>query len=406
MHLQVYGAFLAMAALCVVVAGIVAHRAMRRGSWEQRIDAVAGLIVARVDAEPAPPAKQRTLERIGRDLDVELGLYDAAGEALAVMPGMRARLDRSVRAKPWRAHAVELPDGRLLAASWPRSPGGGLVPLLGILLVVLAIGAFPAARRVTRRLEALAAATDRLGGGDLSARVPVDGHDEIADLAQRFNAAAARVEALVHRERRMLASASHELRSPLARVRVAAELLADEPLEARRRVLADRVASDVESLDGLVADLLTVGRTSLAPRRAPHDVGVMVEALAAEHGLAFDGGAASADVDAPALRRAVVELIENARRYGGGADRLRVEAGPPLRIEVTDRGPGVPDAERDAIFEPFYRPAGHAEGRDGGVGLGLALVREIARAHGGDASVTSREGGGAIFTITLPPRPA
>jgi signal transduction histidine kinase len=260
---------------------------------------------------------------------------------------------------------------------------------------------------MTRRLERLQQRVDALGGGDLKARVDIEGRDEVADLARSFNRAAERIERLVGAQRSMLAGASHELRSPLARIRVAAELLGESaPAELR-----EQLGRDVEELDELVAELLTASRLQAlpGPERAEE-----VDLLAL---LAEEGARAAAEVegtpvhvrgDRRLLRRMARNLLENAHRYGGGSavEASVVPEGRWAVLRVEDRGPGVPEAERERIFEPFYRPAGWREGPEGGVGLGLALVRQIARHHGGDARCLPREGGGSCFEVRLPvPQP-
>jgi signal transduction histidine kinase len=320
---------------------------------------------------------------------------------------------------------LRLPDGRTLGVGALRSEMGSHGPwslplplLIAALGVLLALLAFPIARRITRRLERLSQSLERFGQGDLSARVEVRGRDEIAALARRFNASAERIEALVGQQRRVLASASHELRAPLARLRMAVELALepnaqlDEP--RRAKLLAD-ASADIDELDGLVADVLIASRAQRPPdRRAfePVDLAALVRAEAerAQVPCAIADGldaAATATLrgDARMLVRLLRNLIDNARKHAGGSG-LELELsreGSELVLSVLDRGPGVPEAERERIFEPFYRPAGHREGQGGGVGLGLSLVADIARMHGGTARHHPREGGGSAIEVRLPP---
>jgi signal transduction histidine kinase len=267
---------------------------------------------------------------------------------------------------------------------------------LGLLALAMGVAAWPLARSITRRLERLQRGVERWGEGDLRARVDVEGADEVAELARGFNAAADRVEALVEGQRRMLASASHELRSPLARVRMALELV-DDP-RPDRRALLEAAKGDVTELDALIDDLLLSSRLEARPiAREAVDLG----ALAAEEAKRSGGTAAGQGTvqgDARALGRLVRNLAENAARHAGAPAHIAVDG---ARIVVEDRGPGVSEAERERIFEPFYRPAHHREGAGGGVGLGLALVRQIANKHGGRAWVEGRDGGGARFVVEL-----
>jgi signal transduction histidine kinase len=223
----------------------------------------------------------------------------------------------------------------------------------------------------------------------------------VAELAASFNRTAARIEQLVGTQKSLLANVSHELRSPLARMRMAAELLADDG----RPELRTRLARDIAELDALIDELLEASRLD-AGAVAEHSEAVEMLALAAEEAAEFradaSGSVATVNGDARLLRRLVRNLLENARRYGGGTPiEISVESdNDTVTLRVCDRGPGVAEAERERIFEPFYRIHGTAESGNG-VGLGLALVRQIARRHGGDARYEAREGGGSVFVVTL-----
>jgi signal transduction histidine kinase len=274
-----------------------------------------------------------------------------------------------------------------------------------VLLASVAAGAWPVVRRLTRRLEALQRGVEAFGAGALDHRVAVEGRDEVASLAAAFNRTAGRIEALVRSHRSLLANASHELRSPLARLKMALAMLDDAPA-GRRDALRREIAADIAELDALVEEVLLSSRLDAAPAldRREH---VDLLALATEEGArvqaAVDGEPVAADGDERLLRRALRNLLENARRYGGGDVSVRVGPGPSATVEVRvcDRGPGVPEALRERIFEPFFRLPGHAE-REGGVGLGLALVRQIAERHGGTVRCEPRDGGGSCFVLALP----
>ncbi len=299
-----------------------------------------------------------------------------------------------------------------------RSPAHGVGLLVGLALAIGA-GAWPVARSITRRLERVSQSVEALGEGTLSARAPVEGRDEVARLAVRFNHMAGRVEALVAAQRTLLASASHELRSPLARLRVAAELLtgADGARLSAERLAELRagIASDVTQLDHAVEELLLASRLDAAEASGPGEpvdlLALVVEETAA-HGEAVhvDGsGEAPALLsgDPRSLRHLVRNLVGNALRHAPGTPvDIRVAAGPGggAVLSVADRGPGVDAADRERIFEPFARGGDATAQGTEGVGLGLALVRRIARHHGGDATVEDRPGGGTVFRVTLPGR--
>ncbi|MFT7579603.1 MAG: two-component system OmpR family sensor kinase [Myxococcota bacterium] len=304
---------------------------------------------------------------------------------------------------------LRISDGRWVGArmAQPQSYGKGF--FLGLLVIfgALALGALPVARRMTRRIERLQTSVDRWGDGDLGHRAAVCGRDEVAQLAERFNLAADRIEALVAQERRLLAHASHELRSPLARIRMGLELIADEATAAdARERLKTELEGDIEELDGLVGDLLLASRIEAGAMQlqpASLDLNALVTAEAERTGASVEGQPIHLLGDPRLLRRAVRNLLENGRRHGGGTVTARLsQTQDATVIAVLDRGPGVAEDARERLFEAFYRPSGWAEGQGGGAGLGLSLVREIAELHGGEAAFRPRDGGGSCFTLTIP----
>jgi signal transduction histidine kinase len=301
------------------------------------------------------------------------------------------------------------PPPFLFAGVVPRgvSPGLSLLALVVVLFLAIAAGAYPIIRRLTRRLETLKRGVEAFGQGALDRRVPVEGRDEVATLARSFNLAAERVEALVRSHKSLLANASHELRSPLARLKMATSLLSDAaPDEREREHLRAEINTDIAELDGLVDEVLLASRLEAAPT-PEHLESVDLLALAVEEGArvdaSVDGASASVTGEERLLRRALRNLLENARRYGGGEIRVDLEdkAAAGVEIRVTDNGPGVPEAYRERIFEPFFRLPGHAE-RAGGVGLGLALVRQIIERHNGRIRCVRPPEGGGCFVISLP----
>jgi signal transduction histidine kinase len=184
---------------------------------------------------------------------------------------------------------------------------------------------------------------------------------------------------------------------------MAIELLTGE----ERPELRVQIAHDSAELDNLIDELLLAARLeTIDTPRSSEDVDLL--ALAAEEGARVDGSVTGVSVrvkgDPRMLRRMVRNLFDNAQRHGHGTlIEATVESldGGGARFLVEDRGPGVPEEDRERIFEPFYRPAGMREGTDGGIGLGLALVRQIARHHHGEACCLDRVGGGARLEITL-----
>ncbi|GKS76010.1 HAMP domain-containing protein [Acidovorax sp. SUPP950] len=359
---------------------------------------------------PTPPAREMVLIN-GRGEPVLRGL------ATRIPNGPAEGLEFRVEAEGGEVFSLQMaprpkppgPDRRGEVAFWTRPPFGFLW-MLGLVGVAVAVGVFPIIRRLLQRLETLQRGVQRFGEGDLSVRVAETGHDEVADLARQFNAAAARIETLVKSHKSLLANASHELRSPLTRIRMGLELMqGSAPSPAFR----DEILRNIAELDQLVDEILLASR--LDAREADMGTIELVDllGLAAEECVRVDAeleaGAASADgleVNGVAklLRRALRNLLENARRYSQGDITVGLQrTGTHAEVRVCDQGPGVPPAQRERIFEPFYRLPGASE-RAGGVGLGLALVRSIAERSGGTVRCEDRPDGesGACFVLSLP----
>ena len=252
--------------------------------------------------------------------------------------------------------------------------------------------------------------------------MPEGGQDEVAFLAARFNIAAERIqtlvkshEALLASQKSLLANASHELRSPLTRIRMGLELMGAPSSLASRQ----EIERNITELDQLIEEILLASRldareTDLGTVESVDLMGLAAEECArvdaefevqwSSAGGADTGGHADLAVKGVSklLRRAVRNLLENARRYGAGSITLTLSThNDQALIRVCDRGPGVPPELCERIFEPFYRLPGATE-RDGGVGLGLALVKSIALRHGGTVACENRPEGGACFVLELP----
>ena len=368
-------------------------------------------IAAEQNAQPmAPPAREVVL----RDSN---GNTLIAGLATRVPGPPGEGLELAIDSADGTTYSLQLaprtdrgnhpgPNRRADAAFWTRPPFGFLW-MLGLVGLAVVVGVFPIIRRLLQRLETLQRSVQRFGEGDLSVRVPEQGQDEVADLARQFNAAATRIEALVKTHKSLLANASHELRSPLTRIRMGLELMGgNQPSPAFR----EEILRNIAELDQLVDEILLASR--LDAREA--DVGTVEDVdligLAAEECARVDAGL---DVSAvpeglevrgisKLLRRAIRNLLENARRYSTGEITVQVlRSGTLAEVRVCDRGPGVPLDQRERIFEPFYRLPGASE-RSGGVGLGLALVRSIAGRHNGSVHCEDHAGGGACFVLRLP----
>lgn len=339
------------------------------------------------------------------------------GPAPGAMPpaadaGMPGRMDgdQGVHA---RARAQGRPNGGL--PEW-LTPPFGFVWWMVLAGLAVALAAYPIIRRLTSRLEELERGVQRWGSGELSLRLPVRGHDEVAELAKRFNAAAEQIEQLLLSHKALLANASHELRSPLARIRMGLELLPGQQGNAAHEKLKTELNRNINELDQLVDEILLASRLDAANADIGTVETVDLTGLAAEEAARVNVGleaqALSVQGSAKLLRRLLRNLLENALKYAKTHDAqeavlVTVRQGQTSKgqatalIWVEDRGPGVPTTQRERIFEPFYRMSGASE-KDGGVGLGLALVKSIAQRHGGSVRCEERPGGGARFVVELP----
>src|SRR5690606_6326715 len=267
---------------------------------------------------------------------------------------------------------MELAGDRVLVArlGWSFSPPRtGPFLWLALVAVSTALVAWPVVRHLTGRLERLRLGVESWGDGDLALRVPVEGRDEVAAVARSFNMAAKRIETLVTAHRSLLANASHELRSPLARLRMVIDLYADDPTEARQR----EVVRNLAELDELVEEILLASRLDHVGN-AEFSERVDLLAIAAEeaarHGITATGEQGLVAGDARLLSRLVRNLIQNALRHGAMPISITVtRLDHTMELRVYDRGPGIAVGEGDRVFEPFYRPQGHGEGQ-GGWGLG------------------------------------
>ena len=455
LYLRIYGTVVLVLLLFAAGSGWVFQRHLEQERLRaesvltERMGAWAELIERSLPGHDAPADDQATaLLDWSERLRLPLALDNAGGERIAQSDSFSER--QGIGAV--RGLAVRLDDGRTLWIMRPglkrhgggpgvrlglgipppvgEHPGGhpgdsdgpppfmpffppawqqgvGLVVVLMMLFIAVAAGAYPVVRRLTRRLEALKRGVEQFGAGQLDHRVVVNGHDEVAAVASSFNVAAARVEALVRSHQSLLANASHELRSPLARMKMAVSMLEEAP-PLRRARLKQEIDTNVAELDALVEEVLLASRLDAAPT-PERDERIELLGMAAEEAARVDaivdGVPTFVIGEERLLRRALRNLLENARRYGGGEVELQVTTRDALAVmRVCDRGPGVPEAMRERIFEAFFRLPGHAE-QAGGVGLGLSLVKQIAERHGGSVRCEGREGGGSCFELRLPVAP-
>lgn len=464
LYFRFYAALLASLALLTLAVGLLWHYA---GAPIELSDRTLGTLLRNaLPADDAPPAQQQAaLERLTRGLRTDITLFGKDWQRLAYVGEALERPDRRMlrqqrlenmermegaargrgerggnrdwhdgdgatigpldRAERWargddddrptrlRRFQMHLEDGRHIVSTTPLRQMPSRMRLQTILIglaIIIALGAYPVVRRVTRRLEHLQQGVESLGAGKLSARVKVEGNDEVAVLAASFNRSADQIEALVNAHKSLLANASHELRTPLARIRLALELSKDN-VEAKRRAGLEQ---DIAELDHLIDEILLASRLDSVLEQDSHEE-VDLLPLAAEECARYDdadldGESLTVRGDARLLRRLLRNLLENAHRHGAPPTTVKLRRGGAgggdgnnqacAEIVVQDGGPGVPLAEYDKVFEPFYRSS---NARDSvGSGLGLALVRQIARRHGGDARCANLHTGRSAFVITLP----
>jgi signal transduction histidine kinase len=259
-----------------------------------------------------------------------------------------------------------------------------------------------AVRRATKPLAAFSHAAERLGTDVNAPPVAEDGPSEVSQLARAFNGMQRRLRAFVQDRTQMLAAISHDLRTPITRLRLRADFVGDE--EQRRKMLAD-----LEQMETMIAATLAFARDDAneEPRKA-FDLAVLLQDLcdaAADAGAeaAYDGTPALAYHGRPvALKRVFANLIDNAVKYGGAADVTLSVTDAGVTVTVDDNGPGIPEEQMEKVFAPFYRLEGSRSRDTGGVGLGLAAVRSIVRAQGGEVRLTNRDAGGLRATVALP----
>lgn len=322
--------------------------------------------------------------RLGREPALAVGLPLPDGDAyFEVFP--LTELERTLRAL---RYALALAGGATVAGC-------------------VALGAW-ASRRVLRPIADIGSAAEKIASGNLDARLDAAGDAELVALADSFNAMAESLERRMARDRRFAADVSHELRSPVTALKSAVQVMRTrrESMDDRGQRAFDVLAAEVERFDRLVRDLLEISRADqemAAGELQPVDMGALVQAASRGAPVAVDGPEPVRVMgDKRRLEQVVVNLVENAAAHAGGVEVVRVRReGDKAVVLFDDRGPGVPVDQQERVFERFAR--GPSTGsRPGGIGLGLALVREHVRVHGGRAWVEDREGGGARFVVELP----
>jgi len=352
----------------------------------------------------SPQQRDALARTVSQDLDATVILESASGAALASYGG------------PCGGKPMTLPITRgdqilgrvsLCADRYRTSPFQIALPLF-VTLTILWAASGKIAHRLAQPMAELARVAHELGSGNFAARAKLGRHHhhgEAAALALTINNMASRIERHLAEQRELLAAVSHELRTPLARIRLITELGRDKGVP---NATFDDLDREVVEMDALVGDLLASSRldfavlsrrpinaveaTARALERAGVDAGVLCV------GAEGDTEPLRVEADATLLARALANLVDNAKKHGGGIESVRVRRdGDEVAIEVEDHGAGFTDGEELRIFEPFYRRS-----EQGSLGLGLSLVKRIAEAHGGRAYAENRVEGGARVAIALP----
>ncbi len=457
LHTRIYLHSLGVLLVVGLAVSVVFALGAGGGFWREAAERVARHVASLIgEVWGDQDALARRLQQLHEDLEIDMTLREAAGRVVGklgrTLPALTpaeadaaraGRVTLARRPMPFAVVPVRAPGSGdvigILQASPPRrfTPPDLLRHFLVVIVVLLAVALAtrPLARRIAQPLERLTEGARRLGGGELGYRVPLTarrswwrrrshrGDDELTQLTRAFNDMAERVERTVRGQKELLANVSHELRSPLTRIRMALELL---PRDAAAAARLEDVERDLAELEQLIDDVLTTARlestglpTHLGPvrlrrvleeiaERARHDpvtAGIVIGVAAGHEVVAV--------ADETLLRRALWNLVENAAKYGAPPITLAVSPERDLvRLQVSDEGPGIALTDRERVLDPFVRldaartpPAPGAPSH--GVGLGLTLARRIAEVHGGDiaigpASTSDGRERGCRVTITIP----
>ncbi len=336
---------------------------------------------------------------------LEAALTARAGQAVAL------RHANTADGESWYWADLPARGGAPVRVGFPASriavqPSIALLIILAAGTVVILITSAWLARWLITPLARFVTATQRIGKGQRPLPLPEIGPAEIATLAREFNRMAEQVEELLANRTTLLAGISHDLRSPLARMRLALGMFSEKPDPD----LLERVLNDVDGMNDLIGRCLEVGRDFAERDAADVDLCELLAAIAGEHeqsGASIRGSKGPdcrLHVRPLALRRILSNLVDNAVRYGAGQpiDIEYAVAADHVEIRVLDRGPGIPEGEREAVFRPFYRLDPSRSSLTGGSGLGLAIVRQIAIANGWTVELQPRPGGGTVASVHVP----
>ena len=302
---------------------------------------------------------------------------------------------------------VRLQDGTWATFDTQITPESANLPwrlllTLAILLAVVLVVSYVAVRWVTRPLHVLTSAADELGRDINRPPLPESGPVEVSRAAHAFNNMQARLIHFIEERTRILAAMSHDLKTPITRMRLRAEMLEDDNLRAKfEKDLLEMQAMVTQALDFMR------GLSNGEPEQLV-DVMALLETLQSDNEAMGRKVSIVGRVTKPLhavpqlLKRCIANLIDNAVLYGKQAEIHAEETASELTLRIRDHGPGMPNTELETVFEPFYRLEGSRNRETGGTGLGLSIARNIARVHGGDVRLRNHENGGLEAILTLP----
>jgi two-component system OmpR family sensor kinase len=419
-------AFAALMSIGVMVVLLVLPRYIRGARYLEPQAALVQYLVERLSLKDHARFTA-TMERIEARLRGKLSLFDVTGNVVRTNvdpPLARAGKDElnDLKTSKWSLSTgrivVRSDDGQLIGVYHPNRPGfpwDYVLPLGGLVLILVGAASVWFVRRLALPMDQLAVAARRFGEGDTSARARLERDDELGDVGRAFDEMAERTSVVLQAQRQLMGDVSHELRTPLARIRVAMELVAEDPVAAKD-VLAD-VGADLDEIDQLISDILTTARLDggdVHVERRPTNIGDLTERavkrFTSRHPhrqleRMIAGADREIECDPVLLRRAVDNLLDNAAKYSDSNTPVTlavVPNGSRVAFEIIDRGIGMSEAELERAFTPFWRADGSRTRKTGGVGLGLALARRIARVHGGDVTLSSQVGKGTTARLDVP----
>jgi len=421
---RVYG-FVAVLAIAIMAALLILPRYTRSPRYLEPHAAIAQYLIDRWSTKN-PQELDTSWGRVERRLRGKLSLYDATGKLLRtnVVPPLDAPTaaeQRNMRDEKWSLdwdRIVLRSDDRSMFGVYAPTragfPWSYVLPLGAVILALVGIASVWFSRRLARPLDLLATAARRFGSGDTAARANLHRADEVGDVGRAFDEMADRTATVLRSQRQLMADVSHELRTPLARIRVALELAAEDPVAAGD-VLSD-VGIDLDEIDQLIGDILTTARLDGEHAKIDREATSVAELadrasrrFAARHPRRVLERAQTEDraiaCDPLLLRRAIDNLLDNAAKYSEADTPVTLTVEPNGRsvaFEIVDRGIGMSASELDQAFTPFWRADDSRTRKTGGVGLGLALARRIARAHGGDVTLASLPGQGTTARLEVP----